>query len=183
MQLSKVIIASLDTGFIRGIENILQDEEMWVIQVKTEAEFLQELPSCSIALVDVSYFIHFISPRKLSIHEKVICIYDHYPYKTNPISEIYFNKNDSADQVIQQIQKCLDRQKNGRNLQGFAIKYRMTRRELELFELIVKGYKSKQIAEQLNISVRTVEGHRSSILQKTNCKSTRELLQLFEAHS
>ncbi len=48
----------------------------------------------------------------------------------------------------------------------------ITRREREILTLICKGFSSYQIAEELNISERTVERHRSNLLQKTNSSNS-----------
>lgn len=45
-------------------------------------------------------------------------------------------------------------------------------REREILALIVREYTSEQIAEKLFISKRTVDNHRTNIIEKTNCKST-----------
>lgn len=47
-------------------------------------------------------------------------------------------------------------------------------REVEMLELAAKGLRNKTIADQLNISVRTVEGHFNSIFTKLNVSSRTE---------
>jgi FixJ family two-component response regulator len=54
----------------------------------------------------------------------------------------------------------------------------LTRREMEVVELLSKGKPNKLIASTLNISVRTVEGHRAAIMSKTGAKSLGELLAM-----
>lgn len=49
-------------------------------------------------------------------------------------------------------------------------------REVEVGSLLVTGEPNKNIAATLNISVRTVEKHRSKIMQKMNIKSLAELV-------
>lgn len=44
-------------------------------------------------------------------------------------------------------------------------------RETEILKLILSELSSAEIAEQLNISVRTVDSHRRNILAKTGVKS------------
>ena len=51
-----------------------------------------------------------------------------------------------------------------------------TRREKEILQLICDGLSNKEIADKLFISERTVVGHKSNLLSKTNCKSTIGLL-------
>lgn len=48
----------------------------------------------------------------------------------------------------------------------------LSEREVEVVKLICKELTNKEIAEKLFISVRTVDGHREKILQKTKAKNT-----------
>lgn len=48
----------------------------------------------------------------------------------------------------------------------------LSEREIEVIGFIKKGFSSKEIAEPLNISVKTVEVHRYNILKKLNLKNT-----------
>ncbi len=47
----------------------------------------------------------------------------------------------------------------------------LTRREKEILQLIIQEYSSQEIAEQLFLSLRTVENHRFNIQQKLNVKN------------
>lgn len=53
----------------------------------------------------------------------------------------------------------------------------LSRREMEVLRLVATGHSSSQIGEMLNISRRTVESHRSSILNKTQSQSTAQVLR------
>jgi DNA-binding NarL/FixJ family response regulator len=50
-------------------------------------------------------------------------------------------------------------------------------RELEVFELIGKGIGTRQIAEKLHVSVKTIEAHRANIKDKLHLASATELAQ------
>lgn len=50
-------------------------------------------------------------------------------------------------------------------------------RELEVFGLIGQGHGTRQIAEQLHLSIKTVESHRAHIKEKLNLKNANELIQ------
>jgi DNA-binding NarL/FixJ family response regulator len=50
-------------------------------------------------------------------------------------------------------------------------------RELEVFQLIGQGLATRKIAEQLHVSVKTVETYRANIKQKMNLKDGIELLK------
>lgn len=52
----------------------------------------------------------------------------------------------------------------------------LTNREQEVLELICKGHSNQQISEELFISQRTVERHRSSLLFKTDSKNSISLV-------
>ncbi len=52
----------------------------------------------------------------------------------------------------------------------------LTERELEVLRMICEQKKTMEIADQLFISGRTVEGHRNSLLQKTGAKNTAGLV-------
>lgn len=53
----------------------------------------------------------------------------------------------------------------------------LTNREIEVLVLIAKGNTNRQISEHLNISTRTVETHRSNIMDKLNLHSRVELVR------
>ncbi|MDK6297930.1 nitrate respiration regulation response regulator NreC [Staphylococcus caprae] len=53
----------------------------------------------------------------------------------------------------------------------------LSKRELEILPLIAKGYGNKEIAEKLFVSVKTVEAHKTHIMNKLNLKSKPELVE------
>ena len=55
----------------------------------------------------------------------------------------------------------------------------LTAKENEIFEYLVKGYTSQDIADALGISKHTVDTHRRNILKRNNCANTSELLSLY----
>lgn len=54
----------------------------------------------------------------------------------------------------------------------------LTKREREILKLIAEGFKSKEIADYLCISVHTVETHRSTLMKKLNLHNTAALVAL-----
>lgn len=58
----------------------------------------------------------------------------------------------------------------------------LTAREIEILKLIVQGYTNRQIASQLSISVRTVETHRSNLMDKLGLHSRVELVRYAADH-
>ena len=58
----------------------------------------------------------------------------------------------------------------------------LTAREIEVLRLLAKGYTNRQIAEQLSLSPRTVEGHRANLSGKLGLHSRVELVEYAEKH-
>ena len=52
----------------------------------------------------------------------------------------------------------------------------LTHREEQILKLISQGYTNQQVAEQLSISVRTVEVHKSNVMKKINVHNIAELV-------
>ncbi|MCC3382325.1 response regulator [Paenibacillus farraposensis] len=53
----------------------------------------------------------------------------------------------------------------------------LSEREKEILSWIAKGYANKEIAEHLVISVKTVESHKSNLMEKLNLKTRPELVK------
>ncbi len=59
-----------------------------------------------------------------------------------------------------------------------ALLSRLTSREAQVLERIVAGRLNKQIADDLGISIKTVEAHRANIMEKLNAKTVADLLKI-----
>lgn len=57
----------------------------------------------------------------------------------------------------------------------------LSRRELDIVQLIKEGLSSKEVATRLDISLKTVEVHRYNILKKLNLKNTASLVNFINA--
>lgn len=58
----------------------------------------------------------------------------------------------------------------------------LTRRERDVFSLVVRGLRTAEIARDLSISVRTVETHRGRILRKLQAHSSADLVRFAAQH-
>ncbi len=77
--------------------------------------------------------------------------------------------------ICEEIKNILSEQViNGEDQQGGL--NALSQREIEIINFIKKGFSSKEIAEQLDISVKTVEVHRYNILKKLNLKNSAALV-------
>lgn len=79
-------------------------------------------------------------------------------------------------QLIDQINEIIKNDLKEKKFKKEKIK--ITEREKEVLELICKGYSTKEIAEKLNISYKTVENHRVALLEKFKAKNVAELVAI-----
>jgi two-component system, LuxR family, response regulator FixJ len=91
-------------------------------------------------------------------------------------------------ELIERVQGALARWRRLREheRQRNAVRVRLaslTAREREVLELLAAGQRSKQIARNLSISVKTVEEHRANLLRKTGSASMLELVSLAAQHA
>jgi FixJ family two-component response regulator len=59
-----------------------------------------------------------------------------------------------------------------------ALLDKLTAREQQVLDCIVAGRLNKQIADDLGISIKTVEAHRANIMDKLNASTVADLLRL-----
>jgi FixJ family two-component response regulator len=85
--------------------------------------------------------------------------------------------------VLARIDQCLARDRDNRLLRARAEsmsrrRSSLTARELEVLDLVVAGKLNKQIADLLDISIKTVEVHRSRVMEKMGVTTVAELVRL-----
>ena len=94
-----------------------------------------------------------------------------------------FSDNALVDRIVQAL--TVSDQHLARMRERDALRSRLTDltdRERDVMRLVVEGIPNKLIADQLDISVRTVEVHRSRVFDKMQVKSAVELANLLRAH-
>jgi two-component system, LuxR family, response regulator DctR len=85
--------------------------------------------------------------------------------------------------LVDRVQLCLRDadERRGSESRRAAIEARLaclTPREREVFDLVMTGQRSKQMAASLGISLKTVEDYRSNVLRKMHVSSTPELMSV-----
>lgn len=95
----------------------------------------------------------------------------------------FIQKPFSYRDVLAVIAKAFERDQEVRRRRALraAVEARLaalTEREREVLRLVVEGKQNKQIAADLDISVKTVEVHRAKVMEKTGAASVAELVQL-----
>jgi len=76
--------------------------------------------------------------------------------------------NDLLLSIVKDINQIQNRSAN--NIEN------LSEREIEILKLVCQGQSNQEIAETLFISKRTVDKHRSNIMEKTGCKNTASLV-------
>ena len=90
-----------------------------------------------------------------------------------------FSDNALVDRIEQALALSNERMASQALSAGVATRLaELTERELDVLRLVVEGLPNKLIADQLDISVRTVEVHRSRVFEKMSVKSAVELANL-----
>lgn len=90
-----------------------------------------------------------------------------------------FSDNELIERVEQALRLSLERFAQHKDQQGLRDKVAaLTERERAVMGRVLEGMLNKQIAEQLDISVRTVEVHRARVFAKMEVKSAVELARL-----
>jgi DNA-binding NarL/FixJ family response regulator len=69
------------------------------------------------------------------------------------------------------------RDSSGRAARGTELPATLSPREIEVLRLIALGYINKEVADQLNLSIKTVEAHRAKAMQKMGFKSRVEVVR------
>lgn len=103
----------------------------------------------------------------------------------------YVLKDANRDELATAIKKVLEGKRylspdiSGKVIEGYlegkkALKTKtswdtLTQREREILKLIAEGYKNKEVAESLFISVKTVQKHRSNLMEKLDLHNTAAL--------
>ncbi|WP_153110955.1 response regulator transcription factor [Propionivibrio limicola] len=96
----------------------------------------------------------------------------------------FIEKPFSAQALLGKIQSALEASRvlHAERLKNEAVNARkelLTPRERSVVEQVVDGKSSREISELLGLSVRTVENHRTRIMEKLHVDSTVDLIKLF----
>ena len=100
-------------------------------------------------------------------------------------AEDFLTKPISSDQLLRAIERAMARHEATRGLRGTLDVVRahigkLTPRERQVFERIIRGQTNKQVANALGSTERTVKAHRQRVMEKMQVQSLAELVSLAE---
>lgn len=91
----------------------------------------------------------------------------------------FLQKPVDTGELIQSLRECLEKTRNGLSSEEVrALLELLTPRERQITRLLLEGVPNHGIAVRLNLSVRTVENHRTSVYRKLRVNSYEELKNL-----
>jgi len=95
----------------------------------------------------------------------------------------FIQKPFKEDELVSLVERMLERAKETfAEFQSAASRdallSKLTSREAQVLERIVAGRLNKQIADDLGISIKTVEAHRANIMEKLNANTVADLLKI-----
>lgn len=91
------------------------------------------------------------------------------PFKEEELLSVVERMLDQAREAFADFQHAANRD---------ALMGKLTARESQVLERIVAGRLNKQIADDLSISIKTVEAHRANIMEKLNANTVADLLKI-----
>ncbi|MCF8334959.1 MAG: response regulator [Bacteroidales bacterium] len=89
------------------------------------------------------------------------------------INGIIQNKETIPDEMAQKLASEFDKETKE---QEFKNEEGLTKREIEVLQYICRGMTNQEIADHMYVSVKTVDSHRTSLLEKTGSKNTADLV-------
>ena len=202
-QRSRILIVDDHPLIRKGISTLIAQEPDLEIcgEAADVSEALRQvkLTSPDVVLIDISLknghgieLIEQIKARNDQARMLVSSMYDEALYAERVMragAMGYINKQEATEKLVDAIRLVLDGQVylstqmtermlhrvvDGRPLEDDPIS-RLSNRELEVFELIGRGLTTRQIAQNLCLSPKTIESHREKIKTKLALRNSTEL--------
>jgi len=182
-------ILNSDPRFLVVGETSSGEEAIEIARQKRPNIILMDVNMTPVSGFDATKQIHKISPES-----KIIAVSMHtmpaYAKRMLQLGAMgYVTKNSSKEEMItaivevnngkkyicNEVKSILAEQELDENTET-ADMNNLSRRELDIIKLIKEGLSSREIALQLDISLKTVEVHRYNILKKLKLKNTAALV-------
>lgn len=208
MEKTKLIIADDHNLFLEGLLSMLTSErDMEVMAIANDGKELLELlhkNKPDVVLLDINMpgmngieAARILKRQYPSIKLVMLSTYneEHLVEKAKTFgAHGYLLKNANKEELMQAIrqvnqgQRCFPVKKiveptRFSEIDPFLQQFNLTRREMELLQLIKQDLTNQQIADQLHLSIYTVETHRKNIMQKLKLKKTVELTRFIIQHN
>ena len=188
-------ILNSDSRFIVVGETSSGEEAIEIAREKRPKIILMDVNMSPINGFDATKQIHKISPdsRIIAVSMHTMPAYAKRMLQLGAMG--YVTKNSSKEEMIkaivevsngkkyicEEVKAILADQELEENSDKGGDMNNLSRRELDIIKLIKEGLSSKEIALQLDISLKTVEVHRYNVLKKLKLKNTAALVNYINA--
>jgi two-component system, LuxR family, response regulator FixJ len=191
---STVYVIDDDVAVCRTIATILASQEITAVTFSSALEFLELTkslkPGCVVSdvrmpgldgmtLLERLGDLNFDFPVVLiTAHGDIRMAVRAMQYGAVDFIEKPFD-NEALIAVVRKAQRLLERGKFAREKPGDKSRLaKLSERERQVFDRLVAGQSNKVIAHELSVSPRTVEFHRSNIMEKLQAENLAELVRI-----
>jgi DNA-binding NarL/FixJ family response regulator len=192
--MTRVVVADDHPIFVRGLVSVLEGAGCHVVGEASDGERLLELVRGArpdVAIVDVGMpvldglgVLRRAREEKLCCRFLVLSLHEERAI-VNAALELgargYVLKDNAADDVVAAVQAVADGRDWKRPVVDEPIPdglSRLSNAELRVLALLAENMTSPQIADELGLSVRTVQNHRAHICEKLQLSGNNRLLQV-----
>jgi DNA-binding NarL/FixJ family response regulator len=161
-----IILMDISLPDISGIEltrqalQLLPETKVIILSMYTQEDFITN----AIAAGAKGYLPKNTTRQELL--NAIIAVYEGNEYYNEAVSKIILDNYIHTVRKPKEISWIKDKDDNI-----------LSSREKQILQLVVKGQTNQEIADNLFISIRTVESHKNHIMQKLEIKSTVELIK------
>lgn len=147
--------------------------------IEVTKQIREELPDVQILAVSMHSNILLIKQMLLNGATGYVSKASSFEEMSNAIQNVANGKR----HISTDIQELITAQLINPDLHAVASKInQLTKRELEIVDMLKEGHSSKEIAERLLISSRTVEVHRYNIFRKLGVNNVVTMIKLLNEH-
>jgi DNA-binding NarL/FixJ family response regulator len=134
----------------QALVRVYPDMKILILSVHEDENFINQLIECGAH----GYLVKDSDPQE--VREAIVAVYNKGSY------------------INERALRALQHKRTTRTKKQVDVS--ITRREEEILQLVCKQYTAEEIAQELFISVKTVNGHRNNLLQKTGSRNVTGLV-------
>jgi two-component system response regulator NreC len=201
----RIVIADGQYFFRKGLRTVLSDEADF--QVTGEAanfeECLSALQSFSpdVILLEASLADDSMRAALRAVKPSIALLFLANEISANSLTisgEAFLLKNEASAQVVAAIRRIAGRTPAGSpgsansaadlralatSTSAFATVPGLTARESEIVKILAQGHSAREVAEELGLSIKTVEAHKLNVMRKLGVHNRAALIRYAAQHS
>jgi two-component system response regulator FixJ len=193
--MNRIYIVDDDDAVRESLSMLLRSEDYDVVAFGNPLDFVSKIIDSEDGCIILDLFMPQMTGmqvmeqlKKLKITMPVICITGHgdIPSAVRALkmgAYDFLEKPFDSTMLIDLVKACISTRMNTQHIDAFNANAEemiasLTPREHEVLKGMVDGLRNKQIAFDMDISIRTVELHRVHVMEKLNAKSLSDVLKI-----